>query len=158
MSLKFARDEAEDYSAISDATLDYLEKVNTEINSIIDYTPDKFAFGVNDLWRNLPKGGRGDCDDYAVTKKFRLLESERIDADRLRLTICVTETRELHAVLSVFTGRKTKNNSLGIVVLDNRYPSIYAYYAANYFWLQCQGKSDGEWRDLTRSAWNRVKK
>jgi predicted transglutaminase-like cysteine proteinase len=91
--------------------IDLLNAINTSVNEAI--RPRLEPAGV-DVWQISPRFG--DCDDYAVTKKWRLLQAGW-PRDRLRFATVLTESHELHVVLTVDAAQ-------GRLVLDNRFTQV----------------------------------
>lgn len=46
-------------------------QIHRAVNSATDYASDAEQFGVPERWE--PASGRGDCEDYALAKRSRLL-------------------------------------------------------------------------------------
>ncbi len=88
--------------------LNLIEAVNAEVNRRISpqATPDPSGIEV---WRISP--ARGDCNDYAVTKRRDLIRA-RLPPGLLALAAVATPKGESHLVLVVRTDR-------GDLVLDN---------------------------------------
>jgi predicted transglutaminase-like cysteine proteinase len=87
-------------------TLALLAAPNLAVNRTIAPQPD--APGT-DVWRLGVAAG--DCDDYAVAKRRRLID-HGLPASALRLAVARTDRGERHLVLAVRTDR-------GDLVLDN---------------------------------------
>jgi predicted transglutaminase-like cysteine proteinase len=88
-----------------------LTAVNTAVNAAIlplDEPPGE------DVWRLAPLAG--DCEDYALTKKHRLIATG-FPAERLRFATVLTEANEYHAVLLVDDAERW-------LVLDNRFDAV----------------------------------
>lgn len=68
--------------------------INRAVNSQITYQTDEGQYGVSDRWVVNPVSGKGDCEDYALTKIERL-KSQGIQA---RVGVCVKPDGEVHAV------------------------------------------------------------
>ena len=119
------------------AALRLLGSVNAEVNAEI--RPRAEPAG-RDLWQVAPRSG--DCDDYAVTKKFRLI-AKGWEAERLRFATMMTETDEFHVVLTVEAAG-------GALVLDNRQGRIMtlaALEARGYKLVAVEGEGGGgTWR------------
>lgn len=125
-----------------DAVLDptsiaQLDAVNSAVNAEIaplDEMPGQ------DTWRLAP--AFGDCEDYALTKKHRLL-SAGWAGERLRFATVLTEADEYHAVLLV-------DHADGSLVLDNRFQMIRDWAvveADGYRLVGVEGiGADGSWR------------
>lgn len=91
-----------------------LEEVNRWVNARIRYTDDAAA-GHADRWSGAAQAlatGRGDCEDYALTK-LQLLTAAGFDGRRLFLVVVRDLTRRAdHAVLIARLGSR-------FLVLDN---------------------------------------
>jgi len=106
---------------------DDLKKVNKRVNQ--DIVPERNEFGLaGETWLISPD--RGDCNDYAVTKRHELLD-RGWPARALLLSEVVTQGEEHHLVLVV----RTKSGDL---VLDNMTPQIRVWSRAPYRWLRIQ--------------------
>ncbi len=86
-----------------------LQRVNVSVNAAIKPASDA-AGPLGDVWTLSPS--KGDCDDYAVTKRRRLVAAG-VPAAALRLAVTKTAAGEGHAVLVVRT-------TSGDLILDNR--------------------------------------
>jgi predicted transglutaminase-like cysteine proteinase len=106
---------------------DDLKAVNTAVNS--DIIPERNDLGLAaETWLIGPD--RGDCNDYAVTKRHELLD-RGWPARALLLSEVVTGSGEHHLVLVA----RTKNGDL---VLDNLTPQIRLWSRAPYRWVRIQ--------------------
>lgn len=136
-------DQCMDTGGADTATLDQrskaeLKKVNAAINRAIRPVSD--ADG-RDVWS--VDVTEGDCEDYAMTKRKRLIEMGW-PSKALRMAIARTAWGEGHAVLVV----KTDN---GDFVLDNRTNAIKTWRAAGLRWLKIQsGTNPKIWFDVDR--------
>jgi len=97
-------------------TLKKLNYINTFFNKILP-VEDKFKYQTDDYWAT-PKEflieGRGDCEEYAISKYFSLKEIG-IDEDKLFLAIVKVKGKtNYHLVLLYF-----ENRSSIPLVLDN---------------------------------------
>jgi predicted transglutaminase-like cysteine proteinase len=123
-------------AALDPAAIAQLDAVNSAVNAEIaplDELPGQ------DTWRLAPVFG--DCEDYALTKKERLL-SAGWSALRLRFATVLTEADEYHAVLLV-------DHADGRLVLDNRSEIVRdwaAVEADGYRLVAVEGLgADGSW-------------
>ena len=106
---------------------DDLKEVNKAVNR--DIIPERNELGLaGETWLISPD--RGDCNDYAVTKRHELLD-RGWPARALLLSEVVTQGEEHHLVLVV----RTKSGDL---VLDNMTPQIRVWSRARYRWLRIQ--------------------
>lgn len=103
------------FSKSDDASIETVEKVNRWVNRRISFVEDRDLFGRNDYWagaRLTLRLGKGDCEDYALTK-MQLLAAAGISRDDMFLTIARDTIRKAdHAVLVVRIDDR-------FVVLDN---------------------------------------
>jgi predicted transglutaminase-like cysteine proteinase len=104
-----------------------LKEVNRNVNRSI--IPERNELGLaGETWLINPD--RGDCNDYAVSKRHELLE-RGWPARVLLLSEVVTSSGEHHLVLVV----RTKGGDL---VLDNMTPQIRSWSRAPYRWVRIQ--------------------
>lgn len=119
------------------AALHELERINSAVNSAI--VPQLEPEG-RDRWEIEPAAG--DCEDYALTKKHRLLATGW-PRERLRFATVTTESDEYHAVLFV-------DGPSGPLVLDNRFEEALPWErleAEGYRLIAVEGAGpDGSWR------------
>lgn len=55
--------------------VDALAAVNSFVNSNMAYEDDQKHYGYGDFWVTAPQDGKGDCEDYVLTKLFLLTEA-----------------------------------------------------------------------------------
>ena len=104
-----------------------LERVNNEVNRAI--IPERNVEGLaGEKWLISPRSG--DCNDYAVTKRHKLLV-RGWPARALLLSEVVTSWGEHHLVLVV----RTQN---GDFVADSLTPKIRSWSKAPYQWVRIQ--------------------
>ena len=112
-------------------TANLLRRVNDAVNSSIRYRADRAG-----KWS---LGGRsGDCEDFALTKRSRLIKAG-IPAGALRLATARTSRGELHAVLIVKTDK-------GDYVLDNIRKSIVSRGQSGYRYLKVATSDPKVWQ------------
>ncbi|MFK3781082.1 transglutaminase-like cysteine peptidase [Agrobacterium sp. NPDC089420] len=102
-----------------------LQRINAEINTAISYVGE---LDGEDEWKLNPASG--DCDDYAVTKRQRLLRAGW-PSGALRIATARTPTGIGHAVLVVST-------SQGDLVLDNRTNVVKPWKSVDLKWIKIQ--------------------
>jgi predicted transglutaminase-like cysteine proteinase len=114
-----------------------LAAINTEVNAAIEARDEPDG---QDAWRLAPPVG--DCEDYALTKKQRLIDAGW-PGETLRFATVLTETDEYHAVLVV-------EHADGRLVLDNRFTVVQelgAVEAFGYRLVAVEGEgTGGTWR------------
>ncbi|MGY8667617.1 transglutaminase-like cysteine peptidase [Bradyrhizobium sp. UFLA05-109] len=117
--------------SLTEARWTDLSEVNETVNRAIIPEPNEPVLGVED-WLIDPK--RGDCNDYAVSKRHRLL-SLGWPQRALLLAEVVTAWGKRHLVLLV----RAKSGDL---VLDNLTAQIRPWPRAPYRWLRIQSPSN----------------
>jgi predicted transglutaminase-like cysteine proteinase len=110
-----------------------LDRVNRHVNAEIVPVTDMEQFGVEDFW-TLPRSGRGDCEDYALLKRQRLIQAGW-PASALLMTVVFDEKREGHAVLTARTAD-------GDFVLDNKTNDIKLWSKTPYQFVMRQSYLD----------------
>jgi predicted transglutaminase-like cysteine proteinase len=113
---------------LDDDRLAELDRVNRAVNRAIRPVPESGRGLAADRWVIAPK--KGDCDDFAVTKRHRLIAAGW-DASVLRIAVARTVEGEGHAVLVVRTHR-------GDMVLDNRTDRILGWKATGLRFVKMQ--------------------
>jgi predicted transglutaminase-like cysteine proteinase len=107
--------------------------INESVNREIKPVSDQEQYGVVERWI-YPESGQGDCEDYVLLKKKRLVES-RWPASALLITVVKDEFGEGHAVLTVRTDR-------GDLILDNKRSEIMPWRETGYFFIKRQSARD----------------
>ena len=117
---------------------DDLKQVNKTVNASIVPEPNTEGL-AGEKWIINPASG--DCNDYAVSKRFELLK-RGWPARTLLLSEVKTSWGEGHLILVVRT-------SVGDVVLDNLTPQIRPWTSAPYQWVRMQTpKNPNFWASL----------
>jgi predicted transglutaminase-like cysteine proteinase len=124
-------------------TSELLKRVNRSVNLSIAPRLKNYGPSLEDEWTIAPD--KGDCNDYAVTKRHALVESG-LPAKALRLSVVTTAAGIGHLVLVVTTTR-------GDVVMDNLTEAIRPWQSTNYRWLKIQSASDSRfWHEIKARA------
>lgn len=119
---------------------DYLVFLNRQVNYSIKPVSDLAQYGVVEHW-TYPDLGKGDCEDYVLIKRRRLMEAGWPQS-ALLITVVRDEHNEGHAILTV---RTTK----GDYVLDNKHSKILAWERTRYTFIKRQsGKDPRQWVSL----------
>jgi len=87
-----------------------------------------YGSSLEDTWTIAPD--RGDCNDYAVTKRHELLR-HGFPSSALRLSVTKTAAGIGHLVLVVVTTK-------GDLVMDSLADAIQPWQTTNYQWLKIQ--------------------
>ncbi len=111
-----------------------LQAVNRSVNREIRPANDSASAGIGagDEWSLSPRVG--DCEDYAITKRHRLI-ALGWPAQSLRLAVARTGWGEGHAVLVVKTDK-------GDYVLDNRISDVKPFQDTDLHFLKIQSGFD----------------
>ncbi|TAK49376.1 MAG: transglutaminase [Xanthobacteraceae bacterium] len=129
---KGARQEARDV-VLSQTAWNDLVRVNRWVNEHIKPMTDMEHWGVVEKW-DLPTDGYGDCEDYVLLKRKKL-----IDAGWPRSALLITVVRDKkgdgHAVLTVKTDK-------GEYVLDNQAEEVLPWTETGYRFVKRQSQSD----------------
>ncbi len=112
--------------------------VQQAVNAAIRPAGDMEVFGLLEHWTPLEGRGRGDCDDFALTK-LNWLTQLGWPRDALRLTLATLPDGEYHLVLAVRTDR-------GDYILDNLRSLPIPWTALPYRWLGQEIPTSGAWR------------
>jgi len=119
-----------------------ITRVNQRVNNQMTWQTDFDIYGVEERWTmplSLGLGSAGDCEDFALEKRRRLLELG-VPPAALALAITYSESTGRHAVLVVRTAQ-------GDYVLDNTTPWVLPWATTGYQWLNIQeGESLMQWR------------
>lgn len=116
------------------------DRINREVNRAVRPVSDKAQYGRVEYW-SLPGSRGGDCEDYALEKKRRLMEMG-LSGDQLLLTTVLDRKRQPHAVLVLRTAS-------GDYVLDNLNNQIKTWRATGYTFLRMQDPAQPrQWRAL----------
>jgi predicted transglutaminase-like cysteine proteinase len=108
-----------------------LQTVNSKVNRAIQPRRD-----VRDVWSASTR--RGDCDDYVMTKRRRLMQAG-LPASALRVAIVRTRRGEGHSILIV-------NTSAGELVLDNLRSGIVRSSETGYRFVSVSTADPLRWR------------
>jgi predicted transglutaminase-like cysteine proteinase len=116
---------------------DLIKKVNSDVNKSTKYKSDTTLYEELEYWNPVsssPSGHEGDCEDYALEKRKRLLETGEFEMDEVRLATCWVEGPDgtpgeggYHAVLAVVLDDCD-------YVLDNRYEDVMPWGELPYRW------------------------
>lgn len=121
---------AQDINLTSEA-LRKISQINLQVNKSIDPITDQDQWGVIDQW-DFPSQGRGDCEDYALLKRQKLIESG-FPKSALLITVVKEQNGDGHSVLTVKTDR-------GDYVLDNLNNQVRLWNKTNYRFVKRQSQ------------------
>ncbi|MCM2291672.1 transglutaminase-like cysteine peptidase [Allorhizobium sp. BGMRC 0089] len=121
---------------VTDHGWDVVREVNLNVNHTIEPMTDMQLYGREEWWEYPTYAG--DCEDYVLLKRRRLLQAGFTEADLL-ITVVRKPDGEGHAVLTLRT-------SEGDFILDNLTDEIKPWYETPYTYLKRQATFDtGRW-------------
>ena len=113
-----------------------IREINTSVNSEITPLTDMEIYGREEVW-TYP-GSVGDCEDFVLLKRKKLMEQGFSPADLL-ITVVRKPDGEGHAVLTVRT-------AAGDYILDNLVDDVMLWSETPYSFLKRQASNDtGRW-------------
>ncbi|ODN70595.1 transglutaminase-like cysteine peptidase [Methylobrevis pamukkalensis] len=119
-------------------TMATLVSVNTQVNIEVAPATDMEVFGVVERW-SFPNG-RGDCEDYVLLKRKRLMAAGWPESSLL-ITVVRDEVGDGHAVLTVRTDR-------GDLILDNKTDDIHPWSETDYHYVKRQSTAQATAWDM----------
>lgn len=112
-------------------------EINNVVNTSLTPRTDAEMWGVEEYW-SYPVNGVGDCEDYVLEKRKRLLQAG-VPESNLLITVVRQPNGDGHAVLTV-------NTHLGDFILDNLEPRVLSWNETDYRFLKRQSpKHAGMW-------------
>ncbi len=114
-----------------------MRRINSSINRQTRQITDQRQYARAEHWA-LPTRRGGDCEDFALLKKYRLIRAG-VPAERLLIATVLDRKMRGHAVLVVRTHR-------GDMVLDNLTSRIVGWEKTGYTFMKMQNpKRPGTW-------------
>ncbi len=112
--------------------------VNARVNRAVTEISDKAQYGREEVWA-LPTARGGDCEDFALLKKRKLM-TFGVEPARLMIATVLDRQGRSHAVLLLRTDE-------GDLVLDNLVDSILPWDKTGYTFLRVQDpEAPARWR------------
>ena len=115
------------------AALAELDFINRDVNRMVAPVTDREQFGVDEYW-TLPTAGKGDCEEYVLEKRRRLM-ARAWPSGALLITVVLDENRQGHAIL-------TARMSTGDLTLDNKHDDVRPWYSSPYTFIMRQSYRD----------------
>ncbi len=128
-----------DRVVLNGSTWRTLQSINTRTNTDILPITDSDHWGVGESW-DIPLDGKGDCEDYALLKRQRLVAAG-LPRRALLMTVVLDEEQAGHAVLMVRTDR-------GDFILDNKRGAILPWNQTGYVFVKRESQSVAAWISL----------
>ena len=129
----FEEDHAAQDIDLTAAVLKKISRINAEVNRSIEPVTDMDQWGLIDRW-DLPVDGKGDCEDYALLKRQKLVAAGFPRA-ALLLTVVKQADGEGHSVLTIKTTH-------GDYVLDNLTNQVKPWSATPYRFVKRQSQEN----------------
>jgi hypothetical protein len=123
-------------TAVIPATLENWKRIqdtNLDVNSTVQEASDLEVYGTQERWE-YPTSGKGDCEDYALEKRKRLIKAG-LPRQALLMTVVTDENGFGHAILTVRT-------TIGDFVLDNRVDRVLSWEATGYGFIKQQASDN----------------
>jgi predicted transglutaminase-like cysteine proteinase len=118
---------------LDDARWKQLVRINRDVNDEVEPVSDLEHWGTLERW-SYPTDGKGDCEDYVLEKRKRLMDAGW-PRQSLLITVVKDKKGDGHAVLTVKTDR-------GDFVLDNQETRIKAWTDTGYRFIKRQSEQD----------------
>lgn len=110
--------------------------INRNVNAEVTFIPDQENSGLEELW-SFPEGGAGDCEDFVLEKRKRLVDLGFPGA-ALTCAIAFHEQKLFpHALLLV-------ESTSGTWVLDNLDDEVLCWDRVPYFFTRRE-RPEGQW-------------
>jgi predicted transglutaminase-like cysteine proteinase len=105
--------------------------INNDVNKAIAPVTDLELYGQPEVW-SYPTDNRGDCEDYVLLKRKKLIE-RGFPESTLLITVVRDENNEGHAILTVRTDK-------GDFVLDNKRREVMRWAETPYTFVKRQSE------------------
>jgi len=129
---------------MSGALWSLLVRVNADVNEAVRPMNDFDIYGKDEVWA-YPDNGLGDCEDYVLEKRRRLIQAG-LAVGNVLITVVRKQDGEGHAVLTVRT-------SAGDYVLDNLTNAVRDWSKTGYRYLKRQSsENSGRWVSIREGS------
>lgn len=129
---------------VTDFGWSVIREVNLAVNHEITPMTDMDLYGKDEVWA-YPDAGAGDCEDFVLLKRKRLMEKGFSPADLL-ITVVRKPDGEGHAVLTIRTAQ-------GDFILDNLENEVKLWSKTPYSFLKRQASfNTGRWVTIENGA------
>ena len=110
-----------------------ISRINSAVNAEITPATDQEMWGMEERW-DFSSAGRGDCEDYVLLKRARLM-AEGFARQSLLITVVTDLQGDGHAVLTLKTDR-------GDYILDNMNDEVKLWRETPYGFVKRQSEFD----------------
>ncbi|WP_246776564.1 transglutaminase-like cysteine peptidase [Microvirga sp. VF16] len=117
--------------------------INKKVNTAVSPQEDINHWGVIDRW-DYPDDGYGDCEDYQILKRRRLVEAG-LPRRALRMVVVLDELGAGHAVMAIRTDQ-------GDFILDNKRDAVLPWHQTGYVYIKSEGDRTHAWIWLSNQA------
>jgi predicted transglutaminase-like cysteine proteinase len=114
---------------LTEANWRKIVQINAAVNREVTPITDQEQWGMPERW-DYPTTGKGDCEDYVLEKRKRLVNAG-FPLNTLLITVVRDHKGDGHAVLTIKTDR-------GDFVLDNQQAKILAWRETGYRFVKRQ--------------------
>lgn len=125
----------------------FVKTINSEVNRAIRPMADYQTVGTDERWDRPGRGKYlvGDCEDFAIEKRMRLIEAG-FAPNKLFYSVAYVKGYGMHIVLIA-------RLQSGDMVLDNISPHVLPWTKVKYSWLRVQSTRDPmEWHRVGVSS------
>jgi predicted transglutaminase-like cysteine proteinase len=138
--VQFCRDEPQECAVrdlravgakLDDRRWKQLLRINRAVNDEIEPVSDLQQWGEMERW-SFPATGKGDCEDYVIEKRARLMAAGW-PRQSLLITVVRDHKGDGHAVLTVVTDK-------GDFVLDNQQQRVKPWTETGYLFVKRQSQ------------------
>ena len=114
------------YLVVDDEIRAAITALDSDVNRL-PYVTDQAQHGLADYWQRITATGRGDCDDYAAEKWWRLAEDLGVPDECRGIATCWVAPGDLKSGHAVCLLNVIESDQRGCLVLDN-VPTSPAYW------------------------------
>jgi len=118
---------------LTPAAMQAIQEINVAVNHEIEAVSDMDHWGVVDQW-DIPTDGRGDCEDFALLKRKRLMRAG-FPRQALLMTVVKEANGAGHAILTVKTDQ-------GELALDNLDDAVKPWRQTPYRFVKRQSETN----------------
>ena len=122
-----------------------IRRINSTVNREVQFALDIDQYETEEYW-TYPRSGRGDCEDKALEKRSRLVESGMPRSTMRVATVFHKKFFNSHCLLTIETNE-------GTYVLDSISDSVMIWHEAPYNY-EMRERANGEWERFDQGIWS----